>query len=272
MSDFRSDQTTGAQTRSIGQADLDARYKAAHASHLGRPGSRANTISKSAPPHIILRNTYLLLALSMLPTVFGAWLGVNGMAGATELVPAASCIALLALIVSLMYFSQDFRRHCVGVFLLLSFMFIVGVLLSGPISLVLNFPHGSALIMLAFGSTAALFAYNAVIATLHPRSIEHWSWQLYGSLIFLALTLVAYHFLRLPPRLFSRTLIPIVVFSSHALIQTQRIVDGKETNYVTATLKIYLDLVTVFATLSVVLAAGRGTRDYNRMPRDSIDR
>jgi len=216
--------------------------------------SRAGVISSVETRNKVLRNTYLLLALSMVPTVFGAWLGIAmGLAPAMGARPGSSFILFMVVAFGLMFAIQRFRNSSVGVILLLVFTFFMGLMLSRMIGFTLGFSNGASLIMLAFGGTAVIFASMATIATVSKRSFAGLSSWLFMGVILLILASVANIFLHLPALMLTVSILAIVIFSAYILFDVQRVVNGGETNYVTATLAIYLDLYNVFVNLLMIL-------------------
>ena len=224
--------------------------------------SRAGQISTVETRNKVLRNTYLLLAISMIPTVFGAWLGIaTGISAAMGARPGASFMLFMIVAFGLMFAIQRFRNSGVGVALLLGFTFFMGLMLSRMIGFTLGFSNGASLIMLAFGGTAVIFASMATIATVSKRSFAGLSSWLFMGVIILILASVANIFLHLPALMLTVSLLAIVIFSVYILFDVQRVVNGGETNYVTATLAIYLDLYNVFANLLMILGIFGGNRN-----------
>ena len=209
----------------------------------------------------VLRNTYWLLALSMIPTVLGAWIGVASgftlMAGS----PGLSILIFFAVAFGFMYGIEKTKNSSMGVVLLLAFTFFMGLMLSRLISATLSFSNGPALIMYAFGGTAAVFATMASIATVSKRDFSGMSKFLFVGVILLILASVANIWLQMPALMITVSVIAIGIFSAYILFDVQRIVNGGETNYVTATLAIYLDVYNVFANLLALLGIFGGNRD-----------
>ncbi|CAG2153980.1 Modulator of FtsH protease YccA [compost metagenome] len=209
----------------------------------------------------VLRNTYWLLALSMIPTVLGAWIGVASgftlMAGS----PGLSILIFFAVAFGFMYGIEKTKNSSMGVVLLLAFTFFMGLMLSRLISATLSFSNGPALIMYAFGGTAAVFATMASIATVSKRDFSGMSKFLFMGVILLILASVANIWLQMPALMITVSVIAIGIFSAYILFDVQRIVNGGETNYITATLAIYLDVYNVFANLLALLGIFGGNRD-----------
>ncbi|WP_423196860.1 MULTISPECIES: Bax inhibitor-1/YccA family protein [unclassified Cupriavidus] len=229
-----------------------------------RFGNGANTIGGASDVVVrnrVLRNTYWLLALSMVPTVLGAWLGVA--TGFTMVAgsPGLSLILFLGIAFGFFYAIEKTKNSGWGVVLLLAFTFFMGLMLSRLIGVTLRFSNGPELIMYAFGGTAAVFATMATIATTSKRDFSGMTKFLMVGAIMLLLAGIANIWLQLPSLMIVFSLIAIAIFSAFMLVDVQRVVNGGETNYVTATLAIYLDVYNVFTNLLALLGIFGGNRD-----------
>lgn len=211
--------------------------------------------------HRVLRNTYWLLALSMLPTVLGAWLGVQMKFSFLSGSPFLGFIAFLAIAFGFFYVIEKTKHSALGVAVLLGFTFFMGLMLSRMIGHILNFSNGASLIMTAFGGTAIVFATMASIATTSKRDFSGLSSWLFAGVIVILLAAVANIFLQMPALQIVISAIAVVIFSAYILFDLQRIINGGETNYITATLAIYLDVYNVFVNLLALLGIFGGERD-----------
>lgn len=209
----------------------------------------------------VLRNTYWLLAISMLPTVAGAWLGVAYGFSLFAGSPAISLIAFMAIAFGFMFAIERFKTSALGVALLLGFTFFMGLMLSRMIGFVLGFSNGASLIMMAFGGTAVIFTAMASVATVSKRDFSGLSKWLFMGVLVILLASVANIWLQLPALMLTVSVLAIAIFSAYILFDVQRVVNGGETNYVTATLAIYLDLYNVFVNLLAILGILGGNRN-----------
>ena len=222
--------------------------------------------SASAPGEVVrnrvLRNTYWLLALSLIPTVLGAWLslttGLNQvMAGS----PGLRKIVFLVGAFGLMFAVEKNRDNSLGVVLLLAFTFFMGVMLSRMLGFVLSRGNGEQLIMIAFGGTALVFCTMATLASTIKRDLSGMQkWLFIGAIVILVAAL-ANMFLQIPALMLTVSVLAIVIFSAFMLVDLQRVVNGGETNYISATLAIYLDVYNVFANLLAILGIFGGDRE-----------
>lgn len=209
----------------------------------------------------VLRNTYWLLALSMLPTIAGAWLGVNYGFSLFAGSPMVSVIAFLAIAFGFMFAIERFKNSGVGVALLLGFTFFMGLMLTRLLSFVLGFSNGASLIMMAFGGTAVIFGVMATVATVSKRDFSGLGKWLFMGVLVILVASVANIWLQLPALMLTVSVLAIAIFSAYILFDVQRVVNGGETNYVTATLAIYLDLYNIFTNLLAILGVLGGNRN-----------
>lgn len=207
----------------------------------------------------VLRNTYWLLALSMIPTMLGAFVGVSLQ------VPIFSgfmgFMIFMAIAFGFFWAIEKNKNSGVGVALLLGFTFFMGLMLSRLIGHILGFSNGASLIMTAFGGTAAIFAVMASIATVSKRDFSGLGKWLFAGVLVLLVALVANIFLQLPALQLAISVIAIAIFSAYILYDVQQVLNGGETNYITATLAIYLDIYNIFSNLLALLGIFGGDRD-----------
>jgi modulator of FtsH protease len=210
----------------------------------------------------VMRNTYWLLALSLIPTVLGALVGLNtGINQVMGASPGTSAIVFLIGAFGLMYLIERNKNSSVGVALLLAFTFFMGIMLSRMLGHVMGFSNGSQLIMLAFGGTATVFGVMASIATTSKRDFSGMQKFLIIGVVILIVASVANIFLQLPALMLTVSVMAIAIFSALLLVDLQRVINGGETNYVSATLAIYLDVYNIFVNLLMLLGIFGGNRE-----------
>ena len=214
-----------------------------------------------AAGHRVMRNTYWLLALSMIPTVLGAWLGVQFNIGLLVGSSFIGFIAFMAIAFGFFYAIEKTKNSGWGVAVLLGFTFFMGLMLSGLIGRTLGYSNGAALIMTAFGGTATIMAVMATVATVSKRDFSGMGRWLFAGVLVLIVASVANIFLHLPALYLVVSVLAIGIFSAYILHDVQQVIRGGETNYITATLSIYLDVYNVFANLLSLLGIFGGSRD-----------
>jgi modulator of FtsH protease len=209
----------------------------------------------------VLRNTYWLLAISLLPTVAGAWVGVRTGFSFFAGSPFIGFIAFMAIAFGFFYAIERTKNSGMGVALLLGFTFFMGLMLSRLIGSILGFSNGASLIMTAFGGTATIFAAMATVATVSKRDFSGLGrWLFMGFLVILVAAL-ANIWLQLPALMLTISVLAIIIFSAFILVDVQRVVNGGETNYISATLAIYLSVYNIFTSLLSILGIFGGDRE-----------
>lgn len=216
-------------------------------------------VATQASRNRVIRNTYWLLALSMIPTVFGAYVGVT--TAMPMLTGGFGLILFLAIAFGFIFAIEKTKNSAAGIPVLLGFTFFMGLMLAPLLRYTLGFANGPALIMGAFAGTSAVFATMATIATVSKRDFSGMGSWLFAGTIVLILASVANIFLHLSALHLVVLVMAVGIFSAWMLFDVQRIVNGGETNYISATLSIYLDIYNVFTALLQLLGIGFGNRD-----------
>ena len=208
----------------------------------------------------VLRNTYLLLSLSLVPTVLGAWLGV-------ELGLAALFRGWLGMLIFIgvgfgfIYGIKKTQESAAGVPMLLGFTFFMGLMLSPMIQSTLGFRNGPQLIMTAFAGTAGVFMGMAALSTVIKRDLSGMGKFLFVGLIMLLVGGLINVFVGSTAGMIALSMVSIGIFSAYMLYDIKQIIDGGETNYTSATLNLYLDIINVFQSLLALLGIFGGDRD-----------
>ncbi len=210
----------------------------------------------------VLRNTYWLLALSMVPTVFGAFVGMQlNFFSLFVAHPVATPLLMFGAMLGSLFVVTLLRNSVWGVAALLGFTFIAGVFLTPILTVAAGLRNGGQLVGLAGGMTAAIFFAMATIATVTKRDFSFLSKFLFVGLILLVVASLANLFFQVPAASLTISAIAVLVFSLYILYDVSNIVHGGETNYVMATLNIFLNLYNIFISLLNLLMAFSGQRD-----------
>ncbi len=208
----------------------------------------------------VMRNTYWLLALSLLPTVLGAWVGV-----ATGITAALSgglgLVVFLGGAFGFMYAIEKTKNSAAGVPVLLGFTFFMGLMLSRMIGMILGFSNGAQLIMTAMGGTAGVFFVMATLASVIKRDLSGMGKWLFVGAIVVMVGGVVNIFVGSTAGMMALSVAVIAIFSAYMLYDLKRILDGGETNYISATLALYLDIFNVFQAMLALLGIFGGERD-----------
>lgn len=211
----------------------------------------------------VMRNTYMLLALSMIPTVLGAWLGVaTGLAQSMLVNPGTTLIIFLVGAFGFMIAIEKNKESGLGVGLLLAFTFFMGVMLSRMIGMVLGMANGAVLIGIAFGGTSIIFLSMAALGTVIKRDLSGLGkFLMIGAWVVFFASILTF-FVQMPAMFVVICVMIIGIFSAYMLYDVNKVIKGGETNYVSATLQLYLDIYNVFQALLALLSIfGGGNRN-----------
>ncbi|CAN5203052.1 Bax inhibitor-1/YccA family protein [soil metagenome] len=205
----------------------------------------------------VLRNTYWLLALSLVPTIAGAWIGITFNLGAMFR-GLGGTLVYFAVAFGFIFAIQKFRNSSAGVGLLLGFTFFMGVTLSNILTFYLAAQNGPQIVGLAAGGTAAVFFGMATLASTIKRDISGWGKFLFIGVIMLVVASIANIFLQMPALQITLAVLALGIFSALLLFNLNQVVRGGETNYVSATLSVYLSLINIFVSLLQIFGLARG--------------
>ena len=210
----------------------------------------------------VLRNTYWLLSLSMLPTIAGAWVGMQmNFAGLFAASPIMAPLLMFGVMIGALFGVTALRNSAWGVPALFGFTFIAGLMLAPILSVAAGFRNGGQLVALAGGMTAAVFLVMASIATFSKRDFSFLGKFLFVGLILLIVASLANLFFQVPAVSLTISAVAVLIFSMYILYDVSNIVRGGETNYVMATLSLFLDVYNLFISLLNILLAFSGQRD-----------
>ena len=220
----------------------------------------AGGVSSADQRQRVLRNTYWLLALSMVPTVLGAWLGVStGIM--RSLGGGMGVILFLAGAFGFIFAIEKTKNSAAGVPVLHGFTFFMGLMLSRLIGHVLGMANGAGLIMTAFAGTGVIFFGMATLSTVIKRDLSSMGKFLFIGAVMLCVAAIANIFLQSSAMMITISVIAIGIFSAFIIYDLKQVRDGIETNYISATLNIYLDLYNIFQSLLSILGFANSSSD-----------
>jgi modulator of FtsH protease len=196
----------------------------------------------------VLRNTYWLLALSMVPTVLGAWVGM-AMGIHKILTPGIGLIVFLVGAFGFMFAIEKNKNSAAGVPILLAFTFFMGVMLSRMLAIVLGMGNGASLVMTAFAGTGAVFLGMATLSSIVKRDLSSMAKFMFIGMILVFVAAIANFFIQSGALMIVLSVLVIGIFSFFILYDLKRVRDGEETNYITATLGVYLSIYNIFQSL-----------------------
>ena len=220
----------------------------------------SGSLASASERNRVLRNTYWLLALSMVPTVLGAWVGLStGLASALS--PGVGLIVFLVGAFGFMFAIEKTKHSAAGVPVLLAFTFFMGLMLSRMLGIVLGLTNGASLVMTAFAATGAVFLAMATLSTVIKRDLSSMGkWLMIGAVV-LFVAFLANFFIQSSALMLALSVMCAGIFSAFILYDLKRVRDGYEDNYISATLGVYLSLYNVFQSLLAILGITGGGDD-----------
>ena len=217
--------------------------------------------SLSTEQNKVLRNTYMMLALTMIPTIIGAFVGTSISFGFLATSPILGSLLMFGAMMGMLFAVAALRNSVWGIAALLGFTFVAGVFLGPILQVALHLKNGAQLIGMAAGGTGLIFFSLATIATVTKKDFSFMGKFLFIGLILLIVASLANLFFQIPAMSLTISAIAVLIFSAYILFDVSRIVHGGETNYVMATLGIYMSLYNLFINLLSLLMAFSGERD-----------
>ena len=209
----------------------------------------------------VLRNTYMMLGLTMIPTVIGAFIGTSINFSFMAQHPIMSSLLMFGVMMGMLFAVTALRNSVWGIVALLGFTFVAGVFLGPILQVALHFRNGAQLVGMAAGGTGIIFLSLATLATVTKKDYSFMGKFLFIGLIMLIVASFANMFFQIPALALTISAIAVMIFSAYILFDVSRIVHGGETNYVMATLSLYLDIYNLFINLLQLLMAFSGERD-----------
>jgi modulator of FtsH protease len=208
----------------------------------------------------VLRNTYWLLALSMVPTVMGAWVGLA--TGINQMLsPGISLVVFLVGAFGFMFAIEKNKNSAAGVPILLAFTFFMGLMLSRLVGAVLGMSNGANLIMMAFAGTSAIFLAMASLSSVIKRDLSSMGKFLMIGMVMLFVAFIANFFIQSSALMITLTVLLLGISSAFILYDLKRVQDGYETNYISATLGVYLSIYNVFQSLLAIFGLAGGNNE-----------
>ncbi|HEX5363923.1 MAG TPA: Bax inhibitor-1/YccA family protein [Gallionella sp.] len=209
----------------------------------------------------VLRNTYMMLALTMIPTVIGAFIGMSVNFSFMAEHPIMSALLMFGAMMGMMFAVSALRNSVWGIVALLGFTFVAGVLLGPILQVALHLKNGAQLVGIAAGGTGIIFFSLATIATVTKKDFSFMGKFLFIGLILIVVASLANMFFQIPALSLTISAAAVMIFSAYILYDVSQIVRGGETNYVMATLGLYLNIYNLFINLLSLLMALSGERE-----------
>jgi modulator of FtsH protease len=221
----------------------------------------ANTGVLVSEQNKVLRNTYLMLAMTMIPTIFGAVIGTSINFSFMAQHPIMGALLMFGAMMGLLFAVTALRNSVWGIAALLAFTLVAGVFLGPILQVALHLRNGAQLIGMAAGGTGLIFFSLATIATVTKKDFSFMGKFLFIGVILLVVASLANMFFAIPALSLTISAIAILIFSAYILFDISQIIHGGETNYVMATMTLYLDIYNIFVNLLSLLMAFSGEKD-----------
>ncbi len=215
----------------------------------------------AAEQNKVLRNTYMMLALTMIPTVIGAFVGISMNFTFMAEHPIMSALLMFGAMFGMMFAVSALRNSVWGIAALLGFTFVAGVFLGPILQVALHLSNGAQLVGMAAGGTGIIFFSLATVATVTKKDFSFMGKFLFIGLILLIVASLANLFFQIPALSLTISAIAVLIFSAYILYDVSQIVHGGETNYVMATLGLFLNIYNLFINLLQLLMAFAGERE-----------
>ena len=209
----------------------------------------------------VLRNTYMMLSLTMIPTAIGAFIGMSMNFSFMAASPIMSSLLMFGVMMGMLFAVSALRNSVWGIAALLGFTFIAGVFLGPILQVALHLKNGAQLVGMAAGGTGIIFFSLATLATVTKKDFSFMGKFLFIGMILLIVASLANLFFQIPALSLTLSAIGVLIFSAYILFDVSRIVHGGETNYVMATLGLYMSIYNLFINLLSLLMAFSGERD-----------
>jgi FtsH-binding integral membrane protein len=170
-------------------------------------------------------------------------------------------LLMFAVMLGLMFAVGALRNSVWGIVALLGFTLVAGFFLGPILQVALHLKNGAQLVGMAAGGTGIIFGSLATLAAVTKRDFSFMGKFLFIGVILLIIASLANMFFQVPALALTISAIAVLIFSAYILFDISQIVNGGETNYVMATMSLYLDIYNIFINLLNLLMAFSGERD-----------
>lgn len=201
----------------------------------------------------VLRNTYAMLGLTMIPTVIGAFIGMSIDFSIIALHPFIAFGAFMLITMGMQMAITANRNSGLGIVLLLAYTFFLGMMLGPLLQHALHMRNGGQLVGLAAAGTGIIFLTLAGIATTTKKDFSFLGKFLVIGVVLVFLAIIANMFLHIPALSLTISAVFILISAGFILYEVGNIVNGGETNYVMATLSLFISIYNIFSNLLSIL-------------------
>ena len=224
-----------------------------HLSPSGRPDHTLITQAPSTLPgaaHRVLRNTYALLSMTLLFSAAVATAGIVLQA------PAPGLIVMLVGMFGLLFAVHKLKNSGWAIPAVFAFTGFMGYTLGPIVARSLSMPGGAQVVMLALAATGATFLALSAWAVTSKRDFSFMAGFLFAGMVIAILAGLAAVFMEIPALSLAVSAMVALLSAGLILMDTSRIVNGGETNYVMATVGLYLSIFNLFTSLLSLFGIG----------------
>jgi modulator of FtsH protease len=201
----------------------------------------------------VLRNTYLLLSMTFLFSAFTAYLSYAS--GARPMNP----LLMIGGVYGLMFLTQALRNSAMGLVAAFAFTGFLGYTLGPILSLYMHhYSNGHQLIATALGGTGLIFFALSAYTLVTKKDFSYMSGFLFIAVMVAFLAMLANLFFQIPMMSLAISAAFILISSGLILVQTSAIIHGGETNYISATVSLFVSIYNLFISLLNILGAFSG--------------
>jgi len=206
-----------------------------------------DTASRSLSTHKVLRNTYMMLAMTLLFSALTAGVAMSMGVGRMNI------FVLLIGAYGLMFLVHKTANSTAGIFATFAFTGFMGFTLGPVLNAYLSLPNGGQLVMTALGMTGITFAGLSTVALVTRKDFSFLSNFLFAGAIVLILAMLAAMIFNISGLALAVSAGFVLFASAAILFETSQIIHGGQTNYLLATVSLYVSIYNMFVSLLALL-------------------
>jgi modulator of FtsH protease len=205
-------------------------------------GAAAASVNK------LIRNTYMLLSVTLIFS--GIMAAVSVLA---NMPPMTYLISIGAAFVMMWFVLPRTQNSSMGLVTVFAITGLMGFALGPLLSMYLALPNGSSIVGTAFGGTGVIFLGLSGYALVSRKDFSFMGGFLVAGVLMVLVAALANIFLNMPALSLAISAVVIMIMSGFILFDTSRMVNGGETNYIRATIGLYLSIFNIFVSLLQIL-------------------
>lgn len=199
----------------------------------------------------VLRNTYLLLSMTLLFSALTASISMVMQIG------QGTALILMLVSFGLLFWVHKTAESSQGIIAIFAFTGCLGASLGPMLAYYVELANGPGLVLQALGGTGLIFFTLSAYALTTRKDFSFMRGFLFTGLIVAIVAIILNIFLQIPILSLVISAVVIMIMSGLILFDTSRIIHGGETNYIRATVRLYLNIYNIFIHLLFFLGIGR---------------